>query len=99
MKHLLNDLSEEEKNRIREQHRGNAKPFLSEQDKPKFGEEGYRGARFTDRELIDIMKALKNGGIPHGLVAQIPDLIMADNGNGWGIVYNSVYFPKHGMKY
>jgi len=94
MKHLLNDLSEEEKNRIREQHRGNAKPFLSEQDKAK---SGIR--QFTDRELVDIMKALKNGGIPHGLVAQIPDLIMADNGNGWGIVYNSVYFPKHGMKY
>lgn len=94
MKHLLNDLSEEEKNRIREQHRGNAKPFLSEQDKPKFGEEGYRGHRFTDDELMNIMRALKNGGIEFGLVAQLPNFILSDNGAGWSAAYNSAYFPN-----
>lgn len=94
MKHLLNNLSEEEKNRIREQHRGNAKPFLSEQDKPKYGEEGYRGYNFTERDLINIMNVLKNGGIDFGMVAQLPNYIISDNGNGWGMAYNHVYFPN-----
>ena len=103
MKHLLNNLSEEEKNRIREQHEGgmnvaidNFKTLVETKSgdvKPFLVEQKKGGTPWEPKgdELYLLMDVLKKGGIDFGVVAGIPDFIMRDNGAKWSEAYNEVY--------
>ena len=103
MKHLLNNLSEEEKNSIREQHEGgmnvaidNFKTLVETKSgdvKPFLAEQKKGGRPWEPKgdELYLLMDVLKKGGIDFGVVAGIPDFIMRDNGAKWSEAYNEVY--------